>query len=285
MVAWAFDKAFRIVEGFSPDERQAVMDTIGLTNSEIIRWKKIAGNLALGISPEGIIEQFSGYFALKELDWDHYRQQYDDIHRMDRILKAENKSPDDYKVSKQADLLMTFYNLNEREVTAIIEALGYTVPEDYLKRNLDYYLTRTSHGSTLSRLVHAHLAYKAGNRSMGWTLYLEALLSDLVDIQGGTTGEGIHCGVMTGTVYTVLKTFCGLDLSEEIPGLCPDLPAHWTGLHFRFRFRATLYQVSLFRDKIEISARRDGDENIIFHICGEKYELQNNQKLVVRINM
>ncbi len=285
MVAWAFDKAFRIVEGFTPGERQAMMDAISLTNSEIIHWKNISKNLALKISPDGIIEQFGGYFKLKELDWDNYRQQYGDIHRMDRILKAENKSPDDYKVSKQADLLMIFYNLNERELTALVETLGYTLPKDYLKRNLDYYLARTSHGSTLSRVVHAHLAYKTGDRSMGWKLFMEALQSDLVDIQGGTTGEGIHCGVMAGTVYSVLKTFCGLDLSEGLPEICPDLPACWNSVHFSFRFRATIYQINLLRDKVEISAKKDGNENIIIHLCGEIYELQSNQKLVIRMKL
>jgi len=285
MVAWAFDKAFRIVEHFSPDERQGIMDRINLANSEIIQWKKIASNLALEISPDGIIEQFSGYFTLKELDWDHYLKQYGDIHRMDRILKAENKSPDDYKVSKQADLLMIFYNLDECEVTALIEKMGYALPKDYLKKNLDYYLARTSHGSTLSRVVHAHLAYKTGNHSLGWKLFLEALKSDLVDIQGGTTGEGIHCGVMTGIVYLVLKTFCGLDISEEITGICPELPDQWDGVHFTFRVRATQYQIDLLGDKIEILAQNDGNEKINIHLCGEEYKLQHNQKLVIRMKI
>lgn len=283
MVSWSLHKAFRIIEQLSPDERQVVLNAIGLTNSEIIQWKNIAENLALEISPDGIIEQFNGYFTLKELDWEKYQKQYGDIHRMDRILKAENQSPDDFKVSKQADLLMIFYNLDEQEVTGLIETLGYAVPEDYLKRNLDYYLARTSHGSTLSRLVHSHLAWETGNHATGWKLFMDALQSDLVDIQGGTTGEGIHCGVMAGTVYSVLKTFCGIDLRGEIPGICPDLPASWNGVKFSFRHKGTKYLLDLVRDRIEISALKDGDEIVSIHLCGEKYELQNNQKLVIRL--
>jgi trehalose/maltose hydrolase-like predicted phosphorylase len=41
---------------------------------------------------------------LEELDWEFYREKYGDIHRLDRILKAEGKSPDNYKLAKQADL-------------------------------------------------------------------------------------------------------------------------------------------------------------------------------------
>ena len=39
---------------------------------------------------------------------------------MDRLLKAEGKSADDFKVAKQADTLQTFYNLDENEVTEYI---------------------------------------------------------------------------------------------------------------------------------------------------------------------
>ena len=40
--------------------------------------------------------------------------------------KAENKSPDEYKVSKQADVLMTYYNLDESEINTILKEAGYS---------------------------------------------------------------------------------------------------------------------------------------------------------------
>ena len=89
-----------------------------------------------------------------------------------------------------------------------LAGLGYKLPADYLQRNLEYYFGRTSHGSTLSRIVHARLASIAGNREMSWNLYSDALASDFVDIQGGTTAEGIHAGVMAGTVLIALSYIC-----------------------------------------------------------------------------
>jgi trehalose/maltose hydrolase-like predicted phosphorylase len=38
---------------------------------------------------------------------------------------------------------------------------------------------------------------------MSWNLFREALESDICDIQGGTTHEGIHLGAMAGTVDIV----------------------------------------------------------------------------------
>ncbi|MCA1795195.1 MAG: hypothetical protein LC660_15240, partial [Desulfobacteraceae bacterium] len=43
------------------------------------------------------------------MDWDKYREKYPNIQRMDRILEAEGDSPNNYKITKQADVLMLFY--------------------------------------------------------------------------------------------------------------------------------------------------------------------------------
>ena len=154
--------------------KKEVFSKISLTEEELKHWEDIHQNLNLVISDEGIISQYDGYFDLKELDWDYYREKYGNIYRMDRLLKAEGKSADDYKVAKQADALMTFYNLDKEKVDHILTDLGYQLPSDYLAKNLAYYLARTSHGSTLSRVVHAQLADMAGDEELSWKLYSDA---------------------------------------------------------------------------------------------------------------
>jgi len=208
--------------------------------------------LSIPLSKDGILEQYDGYFELQELDWESYRQKYDNIHRMDRILKAEGKSPDAYKVAKQADALMTFYVLSDKQVKAILNQLGYPPPDDLLRANFDYYLQRTSHGSTLSRLVHAYLAQIIGDEDLSWQLYMEALKSDYVDIQGGTTKEGIHAGVMTGTVLFSLRAFAGVDYDGETLKLNPKLPAAWRELCFSIGFKGDRYLFEIRPDTIKV---------------------------------
>lgn len=58
---------------------------------------------------------------------------------------------------------------------------------------------RTSHGSTLSGLVHGWILTRA-RRADAWHHVQETLRGDIADIQGGTTGEGIHLGAMAGTL-------------------------------------------------------------------------------------
>ncbi len=256
MVSWMLDKAFRVMEDLDPGHRERVLRHLSLDKEALVRWDEIMHHLALNINENGVIEQFSGYFGLAELDWDAYREKYGDIHRLDRILKAEGKSPDDYKLAKQADLLMSFYNLGEPEVKRILKDLDYPVPADILETNFNYYIERTSHGSTLSRLVHARLAWQMGRKETGWNMFMDALRSDLVDIQGGTTGEGIHCGVMAGTVCDVIFTFGGLNLNGEQPELSPVLPDRWTGLQFCFRFRGVQYRVDITQDGGKLKVKK-----------------------------
>lgn len=53
---------------------------------------------------------------------------------------------------------MTFYNISENEVKKMMEQCGYKPHPKLLQVNYEYYLPRTSHGSTLSRVVHCYLA-------------------------------------------------------------------------------------------------------------------------------
>jgi beta-phosphoglucomutase family hydrolase len=283
MVSWMMDKAFRTLKTIDGEYQKKILDDLSLKDEDLERWKKIMNGLALHISNEGVVEQFKGYFGLEELDWENYRKNYKDIHRLDRILKSEGKSPDDYKLAKQADFLMSFYNLGTGEVKQIIQGLGYKLPEEFGKRNFDYYIERTSHGSTLSRLVHARLAWEMGMSDRGWELFMEALRSDLVDIQGGTTGEGIHCGVMAGTVYDVLVSFAGLNLRGDIPVLDPKLPAHWKGLGFRFTFKGMTIFVSISGQQVKISGQNMGREQIKFHLCGKELMLTDGQEVIAPI--
>jgi len=280
MVSWMMDKAFVTMEAIGEEHRDRILEELTLTEEHLARWEKIQHGLVLHISGEGIVEQFRGYFGLEELDWEHYRKTYKDIHRLDRILKSEGKSPDNYKLAKQADFLMSFYNLGRAEVVRTIQELGYKLPEDFALRNFKYYIERTSHGSTLSRLVHARLAWEMGMHELGWGLYRDALRSDLVDIQGGTTGEGIHCGVMAGTVYDVLVSFAGLNLYGEMPVLDPKLPEHWKGLEFRFTFRGMTVFVSISGQQVKISVENVGRDQIKFHLCGKELMLTDGQEVI-----
>lgn len=278
MVAWLFGQAPIIMDKLPETTKSKIASKINLHEKEIKEWQQIAGNLNIPVSKEGIIEQFEGYFDLKELNWDDYQKKYDNIYRLDRILKAEGKSPDDYKLAKQADTLMTFYNLDEKDVTDILKKSGHKIPLDYLKRNYDYYLARTSHGSTLSRVVHSYLANMFGDKEQGNKLYFEALQSDFTDIQGGTTAEGIHAGVMGGTVLMAITSYAGINLKKDILSINPNLPKNWQSLAFNFNFRGNRFFINLTKNQLEIEIKGHISVTIIVEVSNKKIILPLNKK-------
>jgi beta-phosphoglucomutase family hydrolase len=274
MTVWAFNKALKILDVLSERSRTKLVEKINLTEEELGRWKDISKKIHIPLSDacaelcrsNGILEQYDGYFDLEELDWDGYKEKYGNTSRMDRILKAEGRSPDEYKVAKQADALMTFYNLDSSEVAKILNDAGYSTRDDLLRASFDYYLKRTSHGSSLSRLVHSYLANLVGDRELGWQLYLEALKSDYMDIQDGTTREGIHTGVMTGTAILALKAYAGLDVSGEQVRIDPCLPAAWRKVASSIGFRGDRYHFVVTPESVRVkvdSARKETIDTLV----------------------
>ena len=280
MVVWLFKRASDLLNTMNASDRAAVLKRVTLSESDLLQLQAKVQKMQIPISNEGIIEQFEGYFKLKELDWNKYAAEYGNIQRMDRILKAEGKSPDEFKVSKQADTLMAFYNIELGEIQTIIRDLGYKLPKDFLEKNFSYYFNRCSHGSTLSRVVHSHLASLVGKQELAWDLFLEALKSDFVDIQEGSTAEGIHMGVMTGTVMLTLTMFAGFNFHGDTLNINPALPKHFTEMKCKCTFRGVEYQFCINKNSITITAGKD-DAAIV--IKGKKYMLNANEEVTVNI--
>ncbi|MGX6978072.1 glycoside hydrolase family 65 protein [Vagococcus elongatus] len=278
MVVWLFEEIAKLRQEMNQQIFSEVQTKVQMDQATFDRMAKIQHLLGLEINSSGIIAQYQDYFKLKEIDWKHYKNKYDNIYRMDRILNAEGKNADDYQVAKQADSLMIFYNLSKKQVDKILKDMNYSLPEDYIEKNLDYYLKRTSHGSTLSRIVHAQLAAMINEKEMAWNLYKEALYSDYRDIQGGTTAEGIHAGVMAATLFIPLTTFAGLDIRKDLLSFAPDLPNHWKSIEFSIIIRSVTYKIRVTHEKIVIVA----DTKTTIEVNNQQVELeQGKEKSIV----
>lgn len=114
--------------------------------------------------------------------------------------------------------------------------LGYPLDEDTWHATVDYYLHRTSHGSTLSALVHAWVLARV-HRPDAWTYCEEALTGDVADVQGGTTAEGIHLGAMVSTLDFVQRGMTGLETREQALWLDPAPLRELSKFGVRIRYR------------------------------------------------
>jgi hypothetical protein len=213
-----------------------LLESLALGAAELLHWQDVSRRMYVLIAPDGVISQFEGYRELPELDWDDYRRRYGDIQRLDRILEAEGRSVDDYQASKQADVLMLFYLLSADELRELLGRLDYALPPEAIPRTIEYYLARTSHGSTLSVLVEAWVLAR-GNREQALEHFERALHSDVADIQGGTTAEGIHLGAMAGCVDLLQRCFAGLETRQDALWFNPHWPRRFGRLEFAVQYR------------------------------------------------
>lgn len=286
MTAWLLDKAVEVSQQLDPAVMDRLMEQIGVGYDEFMKWRDISGKINVLIDQNGLLEQFDGYMKLKELDWEHYRLKYGNIHRMDRILKAENDSPDNYKVAKQADALMTFYTLAPSEVCAILGKLGYPVadPLRFVRDNYAYYEPRTSHGSTLSKVVHSIISsYLKDGHETAWSWFAEAMKSDIHDTQGGTTPEGIHCGVMAGTIDTVTRYFSGISFHDGILNISPNFPPHWRTIETNLCYRQSWYRIVLTPASASVTLTESAATELPAIIGGHQVTLVRGEETTVSL--
>jgi len=287
LVGWLMHKTIETLEYLPKKDMRILVEKTGFKPQEMELWKDIVGRMNVVISKQGIISQFDGYMELKELDWEAYRSKYGNVGRLDRILKAEGESPDRYKLSKQADVMMIYYLLAPGQVKNILELMGYEVGDELelMRNNYEYYVQRTSHGSTLSFIVHAGvLKYLKGHRQDMWRWFHTALKSDIEDIQGGTTEEGIHTGVMGGTLDLVMKAFAGISLFKDAIHFEPQLPAHWRRLAFKLSHRSNRFQITLTTTKLTVKKLSESKKQRVDILVGEKrYSLKDKESVTIEL--
>jgi trehalose/maltose hydrolase-like predicted phosphorylase len=255
MVAWLCGVAREVLTLLPAPRAGALRAALGIDDDELDRWEQISRRMFVPFHGDGFISQFEGYDDLEELDWDAYRARYGSIERLDRILRAEGDDPNRYKVTKQADTVMLFYLFSTEELRDLFHRLDYDVSLDLVRKNIAYYDARTSHGSTLSVVTHAAVLARV-DPDASWQRFLVALDSDVNDIQGGTTHEGIHMGVMSGTLDLVQRTYAGARIRDDVITFDPQLPAQLDGLSFPMQFRGTALRVTLAGGLLTVEADR-----------------------------
>jgi len=272
MTVWVLQRALDVLRLLSERRRTELTEELGLLSEEPRRWEDISRRMYVPMHDDGIISQFQGYERLAEFDWDAYRARYGDIRRLDRILGSEADSPNAYRLSKQADVLMLFYLLSADELGELFARLGYRLEPDTIPKTIDYYLARTSHGSTLSAVVHAWVLAR-NHRGQAAEYFVEALEADIADVQGGTTQEGIHLAAMAGTIDLLQRCFAGVETRGDTLWLNPQWPTDLGTMEFDLVYRGRPLTVRVAGTSVRVSAGTGLQRPIQLHCRGESIVL------------
>ncbi|HSN55979.1 MAG TPA: hypothetical protein VLT32_15000, partial [Candidatus Sulfomarinibacteraceae bacterium] len=139
MAAWVLDRALEILDVLPEVRRRELRETLELDDEELDEWRTTSRRLRVPFHDDGIISQFEGYEELEELDWEGLAERFGDIQRLDRVLEADDDTPNRYKASKQADVLMLFYLFSAEELERLFDQLGYDFDPETIPKNIRYY--------------------------------------------------------------------------------------------------------------------------------------------------
>jgi alpha,alpha-trehalase len=281
MVVWLMRRAIDTVAMLRGYNSLGLTSTFGVDGADLERWTDITSKMFVPFH-DGVISQFEGYEQLAELDWDAYRNRYGDIGRLDLILEAEGDSPNRYRLSKQADTLMLFYLLSAEELRELLAGLGYPLTPETIRTTVDYYLARTSHGSTLSRIVDAWVLARS-DRERSWSAFTEALTADASGRASSSTAEGIHLGAMAGTLDIVQRCYTGLEAREGVLWLNPRLPTELASIELNLLYRQQWLLLHITDDEVRITANSCPAGPIRIGVGGRLVRVCSGETHIVRL--
>ncbi|MBW3599686.1 MAG: glycoside hydrolase family 65 protein, partial [Planctomycetes bacterium] len=282
MAVWVLRCASCCLDLLEEARRRELLLALAISDAELAAWDEISRRMHVPFHGDGIISQFEGYESLEELDWELYRRKYGDVQRLDRILEAEGDTVNRYQVGKQADVLMLFFLFSAEQLAQLFERLEYPFDPEIIPRNVAYYTRRTSHGSTLSRVVDAWVLSRS-DRERSWDLFRDALESDIADIQGGTTAEGIHLGAMCGAVDLMQRCYTGIETREDVLRLNPRLPTPLTAMRFRLRYRGHWLLLEINHGQLTIACERGWAGPVKVGVGEDIREIRQGERLVFEL--
>ncbi len=232
MAQWHLVQAARVHADLAlhyPQALERIAARIGLKADEAKGWEERAAQILIPFDESrSLIEQFEGYFALKEVpvtEWDQndmpcYPEGYDHFNAGETTLL------------KQPDVIMLTYVLPDEFSDAVKKA------------NYDFYEPRTLHKSSLSPAVYSIMGIEVGDPKRALQYFHRSALVDLTNNQGNTQ-DGMHAASAGGTWQALVCGFGGFRMMHGQMTFKPWLPPEWQEVRFRLRWRGNSVAVKI----------------------------------------
>ena len=144
-----------------------------------------------------------------------------------------------YQVSKQGDLVVLFYLLED------------LFDEDIKRNNYRYYEERTLHDSSLSKCTHGVVANDLGLSEEAYRFYTGASLVDLGQ-EMRSSDAGIHSAAMGGIWQVAVLGFGGIRIVNGKLRIHPALPEAWKCLKFRVVWQGSPLWITVSGKEVEV---------------------------------
>jgi trehalose/maltose hydrolase-like predicted phosphorylase len=211
-------------------------------------WQDLGAALVDGFdAASGLYEQFVGYHDLTPI-----------------VAESVAKPPMSADVLLGPDVIQSTQIIKQPDVMMAYHLVPHLMKRDAFETNLDYYMARTAHGSSLSPAIGASLLFRAGRWAEAMELFDIAAFLDLDDLTGTTAG-GLHLATMGGVWQAVTYGILGLRADESGLTCDPMVPPDLGRIVHRLLFRGQRLVVTVEDDR----ARLDGAAPFRLDVNGE----------------
>ena len=231
MAQWHLEKAVAVYDWLQqkfPERLLELGERLQLTSENLLLWQTMIAKIYIPYNAKTeLIEQFEGFFQLKDIDLKEYEPRMQSIQAVLGIQETNQR-----QVLKQPDVLMLLYLMRDSQSVHNCH--------NVLQKNWDYYAPRTdiTYGSSLTSVIHAIVAANLGKVAEADEQFMCATLVDLEDNRGNAE-DGIHAASAGGVWQAVVFGFGGIRLLDNGPVATPQLPPTWTRLKFKLHWRGT----------------------------------------------
>ena len=283
MAAWTLCRALEVLDYLPAKRRDQLIEFLQLDAAEPRLWDDISRRMRLVFHDNGIISQFEGYEQLKELDLDKLAKKHPG-ERADWALEAQCDDANAYRIAKQADALMLYHLLPGDELRTILTHLGYDLSRDQLTRTADYYLARTTHDSSLSRIAHAG-AFARVDPAMSWRLFCQSLRPDAEPCNSATSEEGLHLSAMAGSIDVIQRHYLGLGFEPGVIKLDPAPPRELGPVKLKFAYRQDNFTLHWTGSVLKIAASPSNRARVTVRYRGKCATLVPDAELTYAIDL
>jgi len=269
LTKYVFKTFFDYLDNSSRKQKYDIYNINCLADDELTELKKIGEKIRLPELKNNVMEQFDGYFKLKDLVIDKFNEKglplypdqtvgagLPDTERQDAFQADATNT----QLIKQGDSVLTIC-VNPEDFSDKIIAANYK-----------YYTDRTLHYSSLSPGVYSLLGAIAKKPDEAYKLYKLGANMDLEDVKEETE-YGLHTACHAGAYQSVVEGFAGVRPTGKYLKIDPSLPKNWDRVEFSMSYKGHKLKISVEQDSVRLKSEENASFNIWYN--GKIIEFSN----------
>lgn len=265
MAAWCLNyatEAANKVKNIAPERYEEILVKTGLQEDQEFKdWLAVADQMYYPYDEqENVFLQQDGFMDKEQIlvkDLPETERPLNQKWSWDRILRS--------CFIKQADVLQGMYFFEDE------------FELETLRRNFNFYESRTVHESSLSPCVHSILAARLNDEEKAYAFYLRTARLDLDDYNNDTE-DGLHITSMAGTWMSVVEGFAGMRVREGRLIFNPFVPENWDSFSFTIGFRGVQLRLKISSDQVVVTNQSDAILELV--IFGQPHQITTGEKVI-----